>query len=659
MEGADKIRAKENEEKRKEHLLMEEKKKAEKALREARRETEQRERMEKKEKQDQIKMDANMYKNDPSLQFIKAPLKIPIVTESKTYFHNLKTGSRSSMVDKEVVYKVELNGPTLGWRAVAKLAVRHNHRYNKNDPNPTSPHNKRVLIGLFAPNSHDILPNCLKHPSHHEVINRAVSAVDFVCNRLSTATDREVTGFMEVSGKHRRDGASAGLLRYILLSVQNNNNKAQLTLIWNAERVNLMRGAPGVSDEQRRKQAVLHQFVNDLVFYGEEQNWGQARDTSADTDELLSSTVDSSSLFHNIWVNYNGASTHVNRITDYDADNWQLVYPTSSLQHQLTDRSIEQLLTDHSDVMLGEKLTAIKFPGGDAPKALPKLFLPPFVFRQANLAAFQAIISDVLGWVHNLRVPKGDPNSDDRVHTALNMLELYGGVGTIGLSLFATPELSLRNQRHQQSSASILPSGSFIEYLHSSDENPHNKACFDRTVRDTPDLAAAAARLQYASLSATDMVRFPSLDRTGAGPANVAGLRGYHVVLVDPPRKGLDVEVREALCSIPGGGDSTTGTAKPNKKRKHQNFESDAGSSSPSSPSSSSSVGVYPHRLIYISCGFKAFQRDCNFLLGVSEDDDTGMAGRRCRWKLVHCHGYVLFPGSNHVETLAIFDRVI
>ena len=93
MEGADKIRAKENEEKRKEHLLMEEKKKAEKALREARRETEQRERMEKKEKQDQIKMDANMYKNDPSLQFIKAPLKIPIVTESKTYFHNLKTGS--------------------------------------------------------------------------------------------------------------------------------------------------------------------------------------------------------------------------------------------------------------------------------------------------------------------------------------------------------------------------------------------------------------------------------------------------------------------------------------------------------------------------------------------------------------------------------------
>ena len=50
--------------------------------------------------------------------------------------------------------------------------------------------------------------------------------------------------------------------------------------------------------------------------------------------------------------------------------------------------------------------------------------------------------------------------------------------------------------------------------------------------------------------------------------------------------------------------------------------------------------------LIYVSCGFDALARDCDRLL-------KGNAG----WKLESATGYVLFPGSNHVETLAIFKR--
>ena len=28
------------------------------------------------------------------------------------------------------------------------------------------------------------------------------------------------------------------------------------------------------------------------------------------------------------------------------------------------------------------------------------------------------------------------------------------------------------------------------------------------------------------------------------------------------------------------------------------------------------------------------------------------------QWECVHAEGHLLFPGSNHIETLAIFDRI-
>ena len=83
-------------------------------------------------------------------------------------------------------------------------------------------------------------------------------------------------------------------------------------------------------------------------------------------------------------------------------------------------------------------------------------------------------------------------------------------------------------------------------------------------------------------------------------------------------------------------------------------------------------------RLIYVSCGFKSFQRDASVLLGLSpprdplievgiSDKATGSGGQTdpsqagqggsSAWRLVHAEGHVLFPGSDHIETLAIFDR--
>lgn len=50
-------------------------------------------------------------------------------------------------------------------------------------------------------------------------------------------------------------------------------------------------------------------------------------------------------------------------------------------------------------------------------------------------------------------------------------------------------------------------------------------------------------------------------------------------------------------------------------------------------------------RIIYVSCGFEALKRDLKALT----------AGG---WKVIHAEAHVLFPGSDHLETLAVFDRL-
>ncbi|MBS0624669.1 MAG: class I SAM-dependent RNA methyltransferase [Verrucomicrobia bacterium] len=75
----------------------------------------------------------------------------------------------------------------------------------------------------------------------------------------------------------------------------------------------------------------------------------------------------------------------------------------------------------------------------------------------------------------------------------------------------------------------------------------------------------------------------------------------YDVAIVDPPRKGLGPTLLKKLSQA--------------KKL----------------------------RLIYISCGFESFQRDCLELTAAG-------------WSLKQAEGFLLFPGTNHVETAALFE---
>ena len=88
-------------------------------------------------------------------------------------------------------------------------------------------------------------------------------------------------------------------------------------------------------------------------------------------------------------------------------------------------------------------------------------------------------------------------------------------------------------------------------------------------------------------------------------------LKKARVVVVDPPRKGLDPPVIEALCSDYGH----------NQQQQEQH-------------------------LVYVSCGFDAFRRDYRALV-----EHSGV------WKLDRAEGHILFPGSDAIETLAFFTR--
>ncbi len=95
-----------------------------------------------------------------------------------------------------------------------------------------------------------------------------------------------------------------------------------------------------------------------------------------------------------------------------------------------------------------------------------------------------------------------------------------------------------------------------------------------------------------------------ALDALEAGQA-----QGADLLIVDPPRKGLEPEV---LAHLTGG--------------KRDPLAGDV------------------RRIIYVSCGFDALKRDAQALVGAG-------------WRVVHAEGFVLFPGSDHLETLCVLDR--
>jgi 23S rRNA (uracil1939-C5)-methyltransferase len=413
---------------------------------------------------------------DPSSQYLDNPKAAPIVHTAIDFFKSLE-------------HEFEIHvGATTGWRTVAKLAVRTK--------------DGAVSIGLFAPNSHDLLPvpNCV---AHHPSINSAVVVLEQLCNKIG------IQAFDDSTGK--------GHLRHVAINVERPTGKVQLTLVWNSQ--------PHKEADVSEDKKLLDSLTNAIVAAG---GGGRKRRRGRKGDEDPNPTKQDSLKgelkLHSLWIHFNASWKHDNAIFSIGAgaDSWKHVHGP---------KVIEETLELH---------------GQPAPVAL---HFPPNVFRQANIDAFTKILGAI-----RTKITSKFANKPSCV-------ELYGGVGTIGLNV-----------------------ADLTSPLISSDENPFNKECFLTAATALND----AAKVSYDSKNATAMVQSNALEKG-------------QIIIVDPPRKGLDEEVLTALCSA-----------------------------------------EKPELLVYVSCGFDAFQRDCNALL-------------QSGWKLDHAEGHILFPGSDAIETLAFF----
>eukprot|EP00633_Aureoumbra_lagunensis_P009723 CAMPEP_0197321004 /NCGR_PEP_ID=MMETSP0891-20130614/62619_1 /TAXON_ID=44058 ORGANISM="Aureoumbra lagunensis, Strain CCMP1510" /NCGR_SAMPLE_ID=MMETSP0891 /ASSEMBLY_ACC=CAM_ASM_000534 /LENGTH=358 /DNA_ID=CAMNT_0042812637 /DNA_START=122 /DNA_END=1195 /DNA_ORIENTATION=+ len=153
------------------------------------------------------------------------------------------------------------------------------------------------------------------------------------------------------------------------------------------------------------------------------------------------------------------------------------------------------------------------------------LLFSPLNFRQANLHAFAQLVISLARYV-----PQG-----------ATVCELYAGVGAIGLAL--RPKLA---------------------ELRSSDENPNNERPFELALRDQD------ARLteQYGPASFLPLA---------AADAATIDAPGANLLIVDPPRKGLDPQLLTDLVNMASHFSAL-------------------------------------ERIIYVSCGFDAFERDLGAL---------------------------------------------
>lgn len=175
-----------------------------------------------------------------------------------------------------------------------------------------------------------------------------------------------------------------------------------------------------------------------------------------------------------------------------------------------------------------------------------RVFYPPAAFGQNNLDLFERLLA---------QIHAGVPRSRD-------VVELYAGSGAIGLGLAARSSSVVFNE---------IGAASLAGLSLGLDALPPDERSRCRVV-------------------------------PGPAEAAVAEIRSDRVVIVDPPRKGLDPGVLEALTR------------------------------------------VGPERLAYVSCGLGSFLRDAEALARGGLQLETATL-------------YDLFPYTAHVETLAWFRR--
>jgi tRNA/tmRNA/rRNA uracil-C5-methylase (TrmA/RlmC/RlmD family) len=212
----------------------------------------------------------------------------------------------------------------------------------------------------------------------------------------------------------------------------------------------------------------------------------------------------------------------------------------------------------------------------------------PGSFLQANPEAMAAAIESIGRYIA--------PNNGGK---GIKIVDLYAGVGTLGISV---AEKLLSNNSDDNDNG--LEESSWIRFV---EIVPWAQQPFE---------LSSARLMSKNSRSGSSIKPHPmkmEYHVSSAGSDPQQWLQDATVVICDPPRKGLDKKLLDVLCA--------------------------------DNNMNSSSVSQL-ERVIYLSCGYDALEKDCRKLVDSKQ------------WMIRHVEAFLFFPGTEHIETLVVFDRV-
>jgi 16S rRNA G966 N2-methylase RsmD len=196
-----------------------------------------------------------------------------------------------------------------------------------------------------------------------------------------------------------------------------------------------------------------------------------------------------------------------------------------------------------------------------------------------------------------------------------SVADLYAGAGVIGLSLATSRKCS---------------SVKCIEV------NKEARLSFEKTIQRLPNSLNCSISWHHADASVNPL----------------SWIIGSDVVVVDPPRRGLDASLRQMLESVPSiekrmrsSSQSSSLNAKEEKRPwilRAKELSIQAGNKQTSEENN-----TLPQRLIYISCGWESFKEDCKSLLSSRA------------WELEKAHGFNFFPGTDRYYRNIYFHFIL
>ncbi|KAG6789986.1 hypothetical protein POTOM_006129 [Populus tomentosa] len=273
------------------------------------------------------------------------------------------------------------------------------------------------------------------------------------------------------------------------------------------------------------------------------------------------------------------------------------------------------------------------------------VFLSPSSFGQANTRAFDNLLRKLQKYV-----PYG-----------ASVTDLYAGAGAIGLSLAAT-----RKCRQDPRVQKNLGYSYFCEKL-------------QFRISDTVMCCILFTSLPLVTVVVlNNLFAICELERQKATSVfsqtfnldvtePLSWLMGSEVVVVDPPRKGLDASLLDVLRTISSlerkaksapesfaGLDvcnllvsvlvNSSSYSKVKDEKRPWVLRAMKDSVQIGSKPALEDSESLPQTLIYISCGWESFKEDCKSLLSSK------------KWRLEKAHGFNFFPGTQSTIHLTVFD---